>query len=161
MKCLGDFGALSPQERTRLREREPAMIKPVRKAQTIYYSAPIEDSEKKKQILSVAAENTQKLKEMQQNKKQPNKEVRKPSKKDKPKKPGFFARLFGAGKKKQNQAVKNTIIPANAPVKVKAAISKAAVKNKSKKAKVKISKKVQKTAKAKGMSGNYALGDFG
>jgi hypothetical protein len=52
MKCMGDFGALAPGQKTRrdrLREREPAMIRPVKPSNqnVIYYSEAINPQVKK------------------------------------------------------------------------------------------------------------------
>jgi len=54
MKCMGDFGALSPEQRVRrerLKEREPAMVKPFNpnkpKENVIYYSQDLNPEQKK------------------------------------------------------------------------------------------------------------------
>ena len=54
MKCMGDFGALSPEQRVRrerLKEREPAMVKPFNpnkpKQNVIYYSQDLNPEQKK------------------------------------------------------------------------------------------------------------------
>lgn len=162
MKCMGDFGALSPEQRTRIRQREPAMIKPVKKTQTLYYSEPV--SSVQKPMVAAKKKPVKAMKKVKVKKTAP--------KKTAPKKPGFFARLFGRGKKKAPAPVKSSVVrPANAKVMVKPVAQpkkKVAVKPKVKAPK-KVVKKVAKASKpkkvtkvkTKGMSGNYYMGDFG
>jgi actin-related protein len=70
MKCMGDFGALSPEERTRLRNREPAMIEPVKNIQTIYYSEPYDSQKKSSNLVASKGRNNQRLKEINKSKSQ-------------------------------------------------------------------------------------------
>jgi hypothetical protein len=70
MKCMGDFGALSPEERTRLRNREPAMIEPVKNIQTIYYSEPYDSQKKSSNLVASKGRNNQRLKEINKSKNQ-------------------------------------------------------------------------------------------
>lgn len=157
MKCLGDFGALSPQERTRLREREPAMVK-FPKANTIFYSAPV------KPQTGVANAPVMAI---------PVKAIEK--------KPGIIGRFFSKLFPKKDKAQKisspaqivsskpvapkaKPVVKTKAPVKVKKNLKvaqKKATKVKAQK-KVAVKQKANSNAgKVPGMSGSYVMGDFG
>jgi hypothetical protein len=189
MKCMGDFGALSPEQRTRLRQREPAMVR-ANKANILYYSEPVKSNNS---VNKNTVSNSASLKSTPEIKSTPVSQPQKAPVSQPQKAPGFFARLFGikpqpskvsvvtpridalkavsapvSANQKKSPGLPTGFIakllgtdkkPTKAPVQMKKPLPSTANKKMVSQKSVASSAK-KKPIKSKGMSGNYYLGDF-
>lgn len=189
MKCMGDFGALSPESRMRLKNREPAMTKPYnpnKKENVLYYSEKIPGNVSAPRSMDM----TPSIYNVIPGAKFKNKEIktRKPIKSGREVKIVPPVRVQAKAPVKefkrvaptrnltnvsptreitrvnpyQQAAISRKAKPAKKvkPVKKVKPIRKARPVGKVKAPRIKKMKKAQ-TAKMNGMQGNYSMGDFG